>query len=65
MSDAWIAFARTGGPNHPGLPAWSTYSIRHRATMIFDRGECEVLHDPSGEERRAWQSANVPRGMPV
>jgi para-nitrobenzyl esterase len=56
MSDAWIAFARTGNPNHPGVPYWPRYEPRERATMIFDR-ETAVVNDPMGEERRAWAKA--------
>ena len=36
MSDAWIAFAKTGNPNHPGLPAWPTYDATTRAVMVFN-----------------------------
>ncbi len=36
MSEAWIAFARTGNPNHAGLPTWPTYDAQNRATMVFD-----------------------------
>ncbi|NOT44299.1 MAG: carboxylesterase/lipase family protein [Acidobacteria bacterium] len=52
MSAAWAAFARTGSPNHPGLPAWKPFTASERATMVFDR-ECRVVNDPYGEERRA------------
>ena len=41
VSEAWIHFARTGDPNHPGLPQWPRYSTSHNATMIFDT-QCEV-----------------------
>jgi len=65
MSEAWIAFARSGAPDHPGIPHWPAYSLDERATMIFDREAARVRHDPSGEERAAWQAAGVPVGMPA
>jgi para-nitrobenzyl esterase len=56
MSDTWIAFARTGNPNHHGLPHWSTYDLKKRSTMIFDR-KTRVVNDPRGEERRFLAAA--------
>jgi para-nitrobenzyl esterase len=50
MSDAWIAFARKGDPNHPGLPKWAPYDAGSRQTMIFD-DQCEARKDPDGAER--------------
>ncbi len=35
ISGAYVAFARTGNPNHPGLPHWPAYT-RDGATMVFD-----------------------------
>jgi para-nitrobenzyl esterase len=55
VSDAWVAFARTGDPNHPDLPRWPAYSFDERATMIFD-DECTVIHDPFEDIRLAWES---------
>jgi para-nitrobenzyl esterase len=52
MRDAWVAFARSGDPNHAGLPPWPRYDAA-RPTMVFDR-TCRVDADPFGEERRAW-----------
>jgi para-nitrobenzyl esterase len=52
MSGAWAAFARTGNPNHKGLPNWPAFRTDQRATMIFDN-QCKVVNDPHGEERLA------------
>ncbi|MDQ1567056.1 MAG: para-nitrobenzyl esterase, partial [Actinomycetota bacterium] len=54
VSEAWLAFARAGDPNHPGLPAWPTYDTDRRATMLFDV-DCQVADDPDAEERLAWE----------
>ncbi|MDQ8029396.1 MAG: carboxylesterase/lipase family protein [Brevundimonas sp.] len=51
MADALIAFARTGDPNHPGLPRWTPYSLERRETMVLDRTS-RMEDDPRGEERR-------------
>jgi para-nitrobenzyl esterase len=51
MSDALLAFARTGDPNHPGLPAWTPYSLARRETMIMDLPP-RMEDDPRGDERR-------------
>jgi para-nitrobenzyl esterase len=54
MSEAWIAFARSGDPNHDKLPSWPAYDKERRATMLFDRGGSRLEDDPWGDERRAW-----------
>lgn len=51
LSDALIAFARSGDPNHAGLPAWTPYGLRRRETMVFDV-ETRLENDPRGDERR-------------
>jgi para-nitrobenzyl esterase len=54
MRDAWVAFARTGNPNHPELPPWPAYTPEKRATMLFD-DRCQVAEDPGREERLLWE----------
>ncbi|HTB64887.1 MAG TPA: carboxylesterase family protein [Steroidobacteraceae bacterium] len=56
MSAAWVAFARTGNPNHPGLPdVWVPYDNTRRATMIFN-DKTMLLNDPYGSEQRLLRS---------
>src|SRR6266850_1279881 len=51
ISAAWTNFARTGNPNHKGLPNWPAFDTTKRATMLFNN-DCKVADDPNGEERR-------------
>ncbi len=55
MSNAWVAFARTGNPNHAGLPHWPAFSTKERATMIFN-DECMAKNDPNSAEREMLYS---------
>jgi para-nitrobenzyl esterase len=51
ISTAWVNFARTGNPNHDGLPHWPTYMAERQATLYFDT-PCEVRNNPEGEGLR-------------
>ncbi len=53
ISGAWVAFARTGDPNHDGIPTWPSYNTASRATMVFDT-PVEVENDPRATIRRYW-----------
>jgi para-nitrobenzyl esterase len=54
VSETLLAFAKTGDPNHAGIPRWPTYDLRRRSTMVFDVS-ARVLADPRGDERRLFE----------
>jgi para-nitrobenzyl esterase len=56
VSDAWVAFARTGDPNTPKLPHWPAFDQGTRPTMVFDNVSA-VESDPLREQRLALFSA--------
>ena len=56
VSDAWINFARSGNPNHSGLPNWPKYEAAAGPMMIFDK-TCEVKNDPDRELRKVVEQA--------
>jgi para-nitrobenzyl esterase len=61
LSDALVAFARTGDPATASGPRWPRYDLARRATMIFD-STVRVENDPRSEERRLF--AKVPYVQP-
>jgi para-nitrobenzyl esterase len=52
MADAWLAFARSGNPNHPGLAHWPAASATATPNMHFDT-VCAVREDPDRAELAA------------
>jgi para-nitrobenzyl esterase len=52
ISGAFTAFARTGNPNHKGLPQWKPYDATNRSTLIWNT-EVRAVDDPYREERLA------------
>jgi para-nitrobenzyl esterase len=61
MSEAFIALARTGSPQHSALPEWPHYTLPDRETMIFDWPP-RLENDPRGAERELF--ASVPYVQP-
>jgi para-nitrobenzyl esterase len=55
MSEAWVSFARTGTPNHAGIPSWTPYNPTAWPTMVFGPS-VSLVADPHGEERRAMDA---------
>lgn len=41
MCNAFVSFAKTGNPNHEGLPQWDACTPDNEVTMLFDQ-ECRV-----------------------
>jgi para-nitrobenzyl esterase len=60
MMDAFVAFARTGDPNLPGL-AWPVHTLPSRETMVFDT-QSRAMNDPRQWERELF--ARVPYIQP-
>jgi len=52
LSTAFANFARTGNPNHAGLPNWPAYDDKTRATM-FMNAKPEVVNNPFPQSRKA------------
>ena len=57
MSEAFLAFARTGNPNNRTLPQWEPYQLPRRQTLVLD-DTARLVDDPRGAERRLF--AKVP-----
>jgi para-nitrobenzyl esterase len=56
MADAWLAFARSGNPNHKALPHWAPVTPKAATAMVFDV-QCRI---DSGSDTAAidlfWKS---------
>ncbi|HEY5337388.1 MAG TPA: carboxylesterase family protein [Rhizomicrobium sp.] len=50
---AFLAFARTGDPNHVGIPQWQPFEEKSRCAMVFDvNTECRT--NPVKQELALW-----------
>ena len=54
MHAAWAAFIRSSNPAIANLPAWPSYDLERRATMIFS-DVAHVVDDPQGQVRALWE----------
>ncbi len=51
VGGAWVAFAKTGNPSHPGLPNWESVQSDRVPLMRFNN-ECELKINPDDDELR-------------
>ena len=54
MSEAFLAFARTGDPNCRAIPRWERYDLNQRRTLVFNTPS-RLVADPRGGERRLFE----------
>jgi len=62
MTGAWVAFAKTGNPNHDLIPEWKPVEADSVPTMIFDR-ECRLAVD--NDKDLMDLMPNVPMSLPI
>jgi para-nitrobenzyl esterase len=51
LAGAWVAFARTGMPDHALIPHWPAFDAQSRSVMQFNLTS-EVVRNPLSEVRR-------------
>jgi para-nitrobenzyl esterase len=56
VSDAWLAFARTGNPNTSKMPYWAPFDDIDRSTMVID-DQPKPMKDPLQKQRVAMFGA--------
>ncbi|XOV85544.1 MAG: carboxylesterase/lipase family protein [bacterium] len=56
MADTWIAFARTGSPDNPGIPAWPAYNLETRPVMVLDTTP-ELVNDARAAQRALFDDS--------
>jgi para-nitrobenzyl esterase len=62
IAGAWVAFARTGKPDHPGIPHWPAFNATERPVMAFNLTS-HVVNDPLSDVRQILASM-PPNAMP-
>lgn len=60
MSTYWINFVRTGDPNAPGLPEWSTVEEAPNEVMEFDNGSGAMAPRPRPDAVDYWMDYDGP-----
>ena len=55
IAGAWAGFAKSGNPNHSGMPSWPAFDVHKRSTMVFDLPS-RVVNDPNRDERASLKA---------
>lgn len=55
LSTAWATFARTGDPNHPGLPTWPPVTVSAHPALVFS-ADSRVSSAPYGDLPQLWRA---------
>ena len=55
IGGAWAAFARTGKPDHAGIPPWPAYNVQDRPVMVFNTVSA-VINDPLPQVRKVLET---------
>jgi para-nitrobenzyl esterase len=53
---AWVAFARTGKPDHAGIPTWPPFNSTERPVMVFNT-RSRIVNDPLPQVRLALEAS--------
>lgn len=57
IQSAWVAFATSGDPTHPGIGPWPTYEPVRRSTLVLGAGAPSVVEAPAEAERAFLDAA--------
>ena len=53
MHQAWVAFVKTGTPQHAGIPSWARHNTDDRPTMQFNTTST-LGHNLNADEFVLW-----------
>jgi para-nitrobenzyl esterase len=53
MHQAWVAFVKTGNPQHAGIPSWPRHNTDVRPTMQFNTTST-LGHNLNADEMALW-----------
>ncbi len=64
MAGAWVSFAYTGNPNHPGMPKWEAYGEKNTTMVFGDNTRCVENFDDELLEKMRLASGRKKEAFP-